>query len=45
MPHFIYGPGEEALQLTAEYGATADSISKHLLDAKDKKMLCRVNGR
>ncbi|KAL7045220.1 hypothetical protein ACKWTF_002174 [Chironomus riparius] len=44
VPHFVYGPGEEALQLTTEFGATADTdISKHMQDAKDKKMLCRVN--
>jgi len=46
MPHFVYGPSEEALQLTVEYGATTDTeMPKHMLDVKDKKSLCRVNGR
>lgn len=44
-PHFVFGPGEEALSLTLENGAIADNeVSQSLLDMRDKKLLCRVNG-
>lgn len=43
-PHFIYGPGDEALSLTEEYGAIKDhEHSKALQEMKDKKLLCRTN--
>lgn len=45
-PHFVYGPGEDALSLTEEYGAVHDAEhSKALQEMKDKKTLCRTNGK
>ncbi|KAG5674919.1 hypothetical protein PVAND_004864 [Polypedilum vanderplanki] len=43
-PHFVFGPGEEALSLTSEYGAVMDEEhSRELQENKDKRLLCRVN--
>lgn len=45
-PHFIYGPGEEALSLTEEFGGIRDvHHSRALQELKDKKLLCRRNGK
>lgn len=43
-PHFIYGPGEESLSLTAEYRGVKnekDSLAAQLVDSQ--KVLCRRN--
>lgn len=38
LPHFLYGPGEDALSLTKEYGAKSRNIS--VLSDKHRKFLC-----
>ncbi|XP_005176679.1 solute carrier organic anion transporter family member 74D [Musca domestica] len=44
-PHFIYGPGEDALSLTKEYGGVSDiNISMQDLEEQRKKILCRNDG-
>uniref|UniRef100_A0A1I8NU26 Solute carrier organic anion transporter family member n=1 Tax=Stomoxys calcitrans TaxID=35570 RepID=A0A1I8NU26_STOCA len=44
-PHFIYGPGEDALSLTKEYGAVSDiNISSQDLEEQRQKILCRTDG-
>ncbi|XP_075166175.1 solute carrier organic anion transporter family member 74D-like isoform X2 [Haematobia irritans] len=44
-PHFIYGPGEDALSLTKEYGAVSDmNISLEDLEEERQKILCRTDG-
>lgn len=44
-PHFIYGPGEDALSLTKEYGAVSDiNISLQDLEKQRQKVLCRNDG-
>ena len=44
-PHFIYGPGEDALSLTKEYGAVSDiNISYQDLIEQQQKRLCRNDG-
>lgn len=41
--HFFYGPGEDALNLTVEYGATFDSNETSLYtDRQKKKTLCQL---
>lgn len=46
LPHFIYGPGEDALSLTVEYGAVKDDeVSKAVQDLNNKKLLCQKNGK
>ena len=45
-PHFLFGPGEEALSLTEEFGGIRDvHHSRALQELKDKKLLCRTNGK
>lgn len=44
-PHFIYGPGDDALSLTKEYGAVSDlNISQKDLEEQRQKILCRADG-
>uniref|UniRef100_A0A1I8PZI4 Solute carrier organic anion transporter family member n=2 Tax=Stomoxys calcitrans TaxID=35570 RepID=A0A1I8PZI4_STOCA len=44
-PHFIYGPGDDALSLTKEYGAISDTdISMQDLEEQRQKILCRDDG-
>lgn len=44
-PHFFYGPGEEALSLTVEYGAEMNvRRSSEAKEAENRKLLCRTNG-
>jgi solute carrier organic anion transporter family, member 5A len=43
MPHFIFGPGEQAFALTAEYGAVRGQ-SDEKEDIANRKLLCRHNG-
>lgn len=45
MPHFIWGPGENALTLTTEYGAQFDELkTQQILEAQKKKILCQPAG-
>ncbi|EDS45572.1 organic anion transporter [Culex quinquefasciatus] len=45
LPHLLYGPGESALALTTEYGATYDeNQTKEVFEAQKAKTLCRANG-
>lgn len=40
-PHFLYGPGEDALALTIEHGAKFDyNSSEKVIEAENKKTLC-----
>ncbi|GAB0096936.1 Solute carrier organic anion transporter family member [Sergentomyia squamirostris] len=44
LPHLIYGPGENALSLTTEYGATFDENTTHeVMEAQKMKILCKAN--
>lgn len=41
-PHFLYGPGEDALALTEEYGAKMDeNYTQHIFEQEKQKKLCR----
>lgn len=45
LPHLIYGSGQQALSLTAEYGGVKDSkLTESVDDAENRKLLCRTNG-
>ncbi|KAJ6641301.1 Solute carrier organic anion transporter family member 74D, partial [Pseudolycoriella hygida] len=45
IPHFIYGPGEDALLLTVEYGAVRDEEkSKAVQELDNNLLICRQNG-
>lgn len=45
-PHFLYGPGEDALGLTLEYGGRIDENSTHeILETEKRKTLCNSNGK
>ncbi|XP_055606814.1 solute carrier organic anion transporter family member 74D [Uranotaenia lowii] len=45
LPHLLYGPGEAALFLTTEFGATYDeNQTKEVFEAQKAKTLCRANG-
>lgn len=44
LPHFLYGPGEQALSLTKEFGASEnDSMTLVVLQREQQKTLCRTN--
>lgn len=44
--HVIYGPGEDALLLTTEYGATFDiNSTSSSVQMKNKNILCQLNGK
>uniref|UniRef100_A0A182UP32 Solute carrier organic anion transporter family member n=1 Tax=Anopheles merus TaxID=30066 RepID=A0A182UP32_ANOME len=44
LPHLLYGPGEAALSLTTEYGATYDANqTAEVMEAQKAKILCRTN--
>ena len=44
LPHFIYGPGDQALSLTTEYGATKnDEQTLLVLEKENQKTVCRTN--
>lgn len=46
LPHFLYGPGEEALSMTKEFGAEIDSdVSFELQQMEKTKSLCNFNSR
>lgn len=41
LPHFLYGPGEDALMLTKEYGSKQEKLSNlSLISSKQRKFLC-----
>lgn len=44
LPHFLYGPGEQALSLTREFGASEnDESTLTVLEREHQKTLCRTN--
>lgn len=43
LPHFLYGPGEDALALTEEYGEKLSNTNKTVISDKQRKNLCLVN--
>ncbi|KAL7736165.1 hypothetical protein ACLKA6_003711 [Drosophila palustris] len=44
-PHFLYGPGEDALALTKEFGATSDeNVTMEVIEEQRSKTLCRLHG-
>lgn len=44
LPHFLYGPGEQALSLTKEHGASEnDESTLEILEREQMKTLCRTN--
>ncbi|XP_030370768.1 solute carrier organic anion transporter family member 74D [Scaptodrosophila lebanonensis] len=44
-PHFLYGPGEDALALTEEFGAVpVENGTNEAIEEQRSKMLCRLNG-
>lgn len=40
LPHFLYGPGEDALLLTEEYGGKSSNTNKSVILNKQRKNLC-----
>lgn len=45
MPHFLYGPGDDALSLTVEYGGVKDDEQTKVVQAaNNKKLICQTNG-
>lgn len=46
LPHFIYGPGENALTLTTEYGAQFDDDERmQIMEEQKRKILCQARGK
>ncbi|XP_037950487.1 solute carrier organic anion transporter family member 74D-like [Teleopsis dalmanni] len=44
-PHFLYGPGQDALALTAEFGAVPDeNTTMEVLEKQRTKSLCKLTG-
>lgn len=44
LPHFLYGPGDQALSLTREFGASEnDEATLEILEKEKQKTLCRTN--
>lgn len=42
-PHYLYGPGEDALSLTLEYGAQFDENSTvEMFEREKRKILCNA---
>lgn len=45
-PHFLYGPGADALALTVEFGGKLDANSSlEVLENEKRKTLCNLNGK
>ncbi|XP_049306701.1 solute carrier organic anion transporter family member 4A1 [Bactrocera dorsalis] len=45
LPHLLYGPGDDALALTAEFGAhPAENATLEAIEKQGRKTLCRLNG-
>lgn len=46
LPHLLYGPGENALVLTTEYGAQFDANKTlEIMETQKKKTLCQLKGK
>ncbi|XP_043470258.1 solute carrier organic anion transporter family member 74D [Leptopilina heterotoma] len=46
LPHFLYGPGKDALMLTEEYGVARENLTDNIrLLMKEKKFLCQDKER
>lgn len=46
LPHFLYGPGEQALSLTKEYGAMEnDEKTFEILEREKRKYMCNENSK
>lgn len=44
LPHFLYGPGDQAMGLTREYGASENDLATlEVLERENQKTLCRTN--
>jgi Organic Anion Transporter Polypeptide (OATP) family len=44
LPHFLYGPGDQARSLTREYGSLEnDEATFEVLEMEKQKTLCRTN--
>lgn len=44
LPHYLYGPGEQALSLTKEFGANEDSeIGMEIIERERMKKMCNLN--
>lgn len=43
LPHFLYGPGEDALMLTQEFGGKTTNSNETVISDKQKKNLCLAN--
>ena len=44
LPHLLYGPGQQALSLTVEYGGLSDdNTTFEILELEKSKTLCRIN--
>lgn len=44
LPHFLFGPGEEAVLLTTEFGATFDDdMTFEIMEKEKSKSLCQTN--
>jgi hypothetical protein len=44
LPHYIYGPGDQALMLTKEFGASdSDPANFEIIEKEKRKKLCKVN--
>lgn len=44
LPHFIYGPGDDALETTLEYGWANDNKSSDVVEAEKRQSLCSTEG-
>ena len=46
IPHALYGPGEQALMLTKEYGGMEnDTATMEILERERRKYLCNTNSK
>lgn len=46
IPHFLYGPGDDALLLTVEHGGVKDDEKTKAVQETDNNLLiCRRNGK
>lgn len=46
VPHFLYGPGEDALALTVQYGGQSLNLSTaDAIEFENQKKLCSASGR
>lgn len=44
IPHFLYGPGEQALMLTKEYGGIEnDTATMKILEMERRKFMCNID--